>query len=811
MNINDKLKGAYYRAPVTKLASRVEILRTFEELIEYFNTLNDMLNDSFKRVTSTRSYVIGLLQKMEATIAHFRFIKEQYKNEIDAHIDERLSYLMETFTASFTALVEFYDVNLYNHSDASDDWGSDHTKNQVNNFDEWEKSVGMAASDLGIRWYGGKLSDKFVATVLNNILHVIKVNTYDGKINEDVINSNPILELFIRTPKGISWLVLGENGGLGYNMIVKYQSPTLINDLKIASEAYHTPQEYDINHFDINLFIRTFLTESEIDNSNVYIKIKTNIPANSESGREGYYLSSTGEDKFDNYHESRVIVNASKKNLYEDNKDIAVNKRDNRTIEDLDNMDSPIKIKTQEKSSPIVKRNKVDNSIKSKLHHFYTELKNRFGNTKTSFKNETHNSNDDVMEDMMDTINGRVTHHDIILNLEDAFFGDDFNNLNKEYIDGRPVKYFKGQQVEDLFDYRNVGKVNLIAKNEHMFEVDGSVGGTNKVVHNDEIYEGNTGDKSVINRLYNNALFDSMSKGSYIENKFRVLNKVNENFKINCVLNTTQLGILLGTTKGIYAVKNNGGFMNPNVNVKCMIEYNNTIYIGTIGNGIYYWDENSQSFVPTNVIQGNINTFIIASKPNIDEKTLYAIKSDSSYVSKVDLGKYDLIGFAYCLIDKSDNGHGWINEHELDKNYNEDMGKCYRLDTIEIAQNLISSNEDKTQDYKIIFCEVLNKWYILNRNSKFLASTPKSRFENFSESEIAIRFGRNSVIDITYIDNMLYFAVEYTSAETAEERSEVWKYDGKEYSKVKYNNISVRNDRNYIDKSIYLSNLKNFA
>src|SRR5574344_1188980 len=183
MAINDKLKGSYYRVPMTKLASRTAIMNQFNELITYFNSLNDMLSNSFGKVTTTREYSVGLLEKMQTTIIHFNYLLENYKSEIDVHIAEKLSTLISTFTSSFNNLLEEYNVNLFNHSKVSDDYSSNYTRNDANNLEEWDKSVSMNATDLGIRWFGGKFTDQHVITEINNVFHIVKINTYDGKIN----------------------------------------------------------------------------------------------------------------------------------------------------------------------------------------------------------------------------------------------------------------------------------------------------------------------------------------------------------------------------------------------------------------------------------------------------------------------------------------------------------------------------------------------------------------------------------------------------------------------------------------------------
>ena len=54
MVINDKLKGPYYRAPMTKLASRRNVENQLNELIDYFNSLSEKLNKCFNDIIMLR-------------------------------------------------------------------------------------------------------------------------------------------------------------------------------------------------------------------------------------------------------------------------------------------------------------------------------------------------------------------------------------------------------------------------------------------------------------------------------------------------------------------------------------------------------------------------------------------------------------------------------------------------------------------------------------------------------------------------------------------------------------------------------------
>ena len=806
MVINDKLKGSYYRVPMTKLASRSNIVNQFDELIEYFESLNDLLSNIFNKVTESREYTIGLLQKMEVIIAHFKYILDNYENELEAHIAERLSTLINTFTASFNNIVENYDINLFNHSFVSDDAGSVSTKNLETNLEEWDRSISMNASELGIRWFGGKFSDKHVVSEINNIFHLVKVNTYDHGINEDVINSNPVLELFIKTPKGISWLVLGQNSALGHNLIVKYQSGELINNIKVMSEKYYTPKNYDINQFDLNLYIQTLLNSDDVDGSNVYIKVKTNISSNTESGRESYYISTSrdGSTNLDDYHDSRLILNAANKMMYKDNKDVQVLKQDETTISEIANQDNPIEVETEEITNPIIEKIDINDNINTENKSYYSEIKNKISsNDNIVMNNETYNPNGSVMNNMMDLINGRVSHHETLVNLNESFVNKFCSNDNEKYEESSKAKYFKGQQIEDLFDYRNVGKINLIAKNENMFECDGSVNNSHEVVNNDASYQGNVNDTSIVNHLYNNNLFNTINDSDkYTIKKFRVLHKDSEEYKINCIAKTSVLGTILGTSKGIYVLNKNTGFITPSVDITCIIEFNNVIIVGTKGSGIYYYNTTSKKFVNTNIIRGNISTFFKCQKPDTEEETLYAIKSDCSYSTNSTQGNYSLNNFYYCLYDPSNITQGWISEQDMDVRYLGDEGNAYRVSAIDIASGLTTHNETDDQKYKVIYNKMLKKYFILNKESGFVASTSTNKFLNFEKSAIYNEFGDN-IIDIEYDNDIMYVAVNDPNKNI----STVYKYDSSKFISMNAIDTVVKNDRNKTVKTVYLSSL----
>ena len=793
---NDKLKGSYYRVPMTKLASRTAIINQINELIDYFNSLNVMLSNCFKSITDTRENVKDILARMNAIILHFQYILDNYKTEVDVHIAERLSNLIETFTNSFDSIVENFNVNLFSHTNISDDYGSNNTKNDINNLEEWDKSISMNATDLGIRWFGGKFSDSFVVNEINNVFHLVKVNTFDGNQNEDIINSKPILELFIKTPKGMSWLILGENGSFGHNIIVKYQSKSLINNIKIESETHHNPKEYDLNKFDLNLFIETLLDNNDISGKgNVYIKVKTNIPSNSLSGRESYFISTGNNKNFNDSEEIKSILNINAKLLYTDNKDVQILAREEKSIEDISN--EHIEIDTQNINNPVLTRKYVSNSVvKSEGNVFTSEISNKeSSNGRITNNNIVKNPENTQMVSLMDNVSGRVVHHEEPIDSTHDFYDKNkFDPSNKEYTEDSRPKYYEGEQVEDFFDYRNVGKLNLVNQNENMFEIDASLNSGVPVIHNDKYYGESKSENTVINKLFNNGLFDSLTKTSFIENRFKVLSLNGDDFEINTIANTKQLGVLLGTSKGIFIVKDNK-FVLPVCGIGAIIEYNGVIYIGSTNDtGIYKYDNIEKAFVRTNIVSGTFNNF------SVDEKGyVYALSNRGSFVSS-EGGNYDINNLIFTLIEGE-----WYSEHDVSKNFYNNDPSFYRVGTSAIAENLTHRIDDKT-NYKIIFYEPLGKWFIFNDSNKSITETYGREFKNFVTSKIYERFG-NNIQDIICKGEFLYISVENTE----EDISFVYKYDGYDFEKINYYLRSIKNDRNILEKAIYLDSISSLT
>ena len=121
MVINDKLKGSYYRAPMTKLSSRRNVENQLNELIDYFNSLSEKLNNCFNKITTNRKSMKSTLLTIYEEILHFKYLLEHFHYEVDLHIDEKLNAIIESFTMNIAEYISKYDTNLFNHDTLTDD------------------------------------------------------------------------------------------------------------------------------------------------------------------------------------------------------------------------------------------------------------------------------------------------------------------------------------------------------------------------------------------------------------------------------------------------------------------------------------------------------------------------------------------------------------------------------------------------------------------------------------------------------------------------------------------------------------------
>ena len=248
----------------------------------------------------------------------------------------------------------------------------------------------------------------------------------------------------------------------------------------------------------------TLLKQDDISGKNVYINVKTNIPSNSYSGREGYYISKS--KSFSDEIDKHSVNNVANKLMYHDNKDITYVKQENNDIEDvkdanIENIDTINLVNPKNKKNSILVRN-TDKIVK-----FYSEIKNQTTSNSTSFTVEDKNNSGVSMINNIEKVNGRVINPENYIAVNEKYLENiDLQSRKYDKNTSEPVYNF-GEQIEDLFDYRTIGKIQPIRQNESMFEVDGAIGGRTNVINSDFVYGESENDITLTNRLYNNSSF----------------------------------------------------------------------------------------------------------------------------------------------------------------------------------------------------------------------------------------------------------------------------------------------------------------
>ena len=795
MVINDKLKGEFYRTPLTKLASRNNVLTTLNELIEYFNKLSELIDSNFQKITDTRNAMkVNLLTIYERT-KHFKYVLDHFKIDVDSHITERLNDAIENFQNKITTFVTPYEANLFNHSCVTDDVISN--KVDTNAVEDWDRSINMLASELGIRWFGGKISDKSLITELDNILHITKVNTYEGYNNEDYINSNLILDIFLYTSKGITWLSLGKNGDFGYNIIVKYQSKESPFNLKVLSETYNNRKEFDINTYDFDMILNTLLSRSDIKNGNVYIKVKTNIPSNTESGREGYFLTSS--KKFNDHEVKKGISEFARGLMYHDNKDVAY-------FEHADDNIYDIKQKTSEKTETNSILNARSDEVKdfetdSKEKQFYSEISN-IGEEK--YVQSIYNPDEVKMNELMDIVSGFIisnTDTEVKKNYLEGV------KLNKKYDNGDPVKYTKGETVVDISDPSFVGDLSLMAKNENMFAVENSFS-KSKVVPSQFKYGTEISSETVENTFTNDESFADINDNSYTQDADILLTPVIEqNSIIYKVVKVTDYDILILKSDGIYRFnsrdKLSGDSFTEKINQNNLF---NVCYDAVVNGKIVYLATdvgvckmNTQSFVVerTGVVGGSwcklFETF--------DKTNVIAIRKDFS--TNLDNGK---ISYGESVAMTNGGNFNTLKVIFQDNKYFTYDNPALDNELTKTERALDYTNKRNFQEeFKVLHNPIENRYYFFRYGHKMLytdnPSDPSMKFANF---KIVSAMKDYDISDALIFENKIYFTV----------------YEGGNYyydlntntvHPVEYTTTKVINNRNTTYKSYYMSKLSNLV
>ena len=771
MGLNDKLKGSYYKNYEATLASRTSIHNILEELKTYYNNLIDLIQNTYDKITVNRTEMIEKLNAILVKINYIEYSLNNFQLEIDSSIEEKLKKLMENYDNNFVTFMEFYDTNLYNHSKLTDK-ASSNIVNYTQPLSEYEKSVEKLNTDIGVRWFGGKFNDKYLLNKLNGLLHIVKSNKYEGLSLEDYINSNLILDIFIYSTKGITWLKLGKNSTFGYNIQVKYHSlkDNGIN-IKLSSNSYYTPKSYDINEFDLNMLINFGYKEEDLKNGNVYIKIKTNVPSNTFSGLEEYYIS--GSDSINEYNDNRIIKNLGKRHISHNNRDYGYN-IDNtiKTLEELRTNNKKYDRETDYISDFVTDKYSKQNRVSNDKFDVYTEITpvNEFGNEQNVIKGVTKRITDDKE---ISGVNEAIS--PIIVNCNDTnkvdynkTYLDDSDKLMNKEDENENILYNENKQRVDLLDYRNVGEdVGLISKNENTFIIENEIGDNNGVVVNgNSNLIKNAKNPALLNEVSNNAILDINKDNSFIENAIKVKSNIDsENIKGFDIIKQEKdpYGNLLvlfddksGNTysKEIWKIKNiKEDIKIIKINESNIFDFlfleNENLYLFTDSGIKYISKENYEKddFVieNTNIISAKFTCACLTE----DKKSFYTISDQGTYSYDSDKGSYRLTNFFYIYDPETLSIKDYGDYCDL-KNLDD---SAIRYGNTNDITELVSSSEG----FKLLKWESGSKWILLNKEKGTVYS---SRDENFGY------FTKSSHSGIKFLDThkeLLYGGKSYDS------------------------------------------------
>lgn len=752
MSIYDKVRGSYYKSYHDKLASRNKVNIQIKRLNDFYDNEVSLIQTTFTKIDTDREKMKSTLNEVKETNNNISLNITNFDQNMDTLIREKYNQLSSEVDTSLSNLnIKDYNVNLNDHTD------------NYESLEEWKRSMFMPPCSLGIRWFGCKVDNLTLLKELKNILHIAKLTSNNMMRGEDYINSGLILEIFISSPRGITWLVLGQNGTLGHNLIIKYQSKKPNVSINLKSEPFNikkTDNTYDLNNVDVDLIIKFLFDENDLkNNSQSFIKIKTNLPYNSISGMANYYMS--GCDSFDDYQERIAMNTAMRKNLYTDNKDVGIAYRPWSTPEDIQNkqyQDMP-----SENNIPSVVNYKINkNKEKAGLFGFYTQITPRLdNNNKISFLNDVKKtSNDEQYTGLFDILSGmriqEITYKSKLV-FDDYFDKNDKHNkvCQKDYY----PPYTKNESIVNLFDYHDVGDVSAILKNENTFAVDNGIRSNgNPVLFSPGSTDAIKNENVLLNKVYNNKLLDTLAynRNNKMTSYFTKI-KGNNTGEINFIKETKH-GIFITTkSHGIMIFDINNGIINES-NIKSgnfghIIELDDGfIAISTLdNNGIYKFDEETKTFIKTNIVSGSFE--VLYKKDN----TFYAISTsgDITYDPVLQNYKMNSMIFKYMPEEKNIKSYDNLIGTEFDGN-----DSVIRITDKELA-SMFESGTKIT--YKIVYFQNTDKFYILKKSKENdelnnLIETENNIFGNFKKSQFCdiIKSDTNSQNDIQIIDIETY-------------------------------------------------------
>lgn len=807
MVINDKLKGEFYRTPITKLASRNNILTTLNELVDYFNNIYELLDSNFENISRQRESMKEKLLMIYEKTMHFKYVLDHFRLDVDTHILERLNDAIENFQNRMTTFVTPYELNLFNHSSITDDKIT--TTLNPNSVEDWDRSVNMLASNLGIRWFGGKLSNKSIVSEVNNLLQITKVNTYEGHKNEDYINSNLILEIFLYTKSGITWLSLGKNGDFGYNIITKYRSPNSAIKMKIASEEYNTRQTFDTNVFDFNMIIDTIAGNEP--SGDMYVKIKTNIPSNTESGKEGYFLNFSN-DKEDFVHNNEIkkgISEFARGIMYHDNKDVAYFEHENDNIFDI-----------KEKTNLAVETPMVVNVDSKDIKDFQTNTNEKVfyssisSTSEDTFVQSVYNPEEAKMVDLMDIVSGYIIANSSTKSTSGYF--DDIK-MNEKYEEGEKINYTKGENLVDISDESFIGDLNLIAKNENMFGIENIFSRT-KVVPSQIKYGTEISNQIIENTFTNNENFINMSNNSHTQEADIVLTPIsNKNSLVYKVLKVSNKDILIIKSDGIFRFNSDKNVSNNNT-------YTERLPTDNLFDVCYdALTKDSLVFLATNkgIFTINVNNFSIQNAMNRENAQTGVIGGEWSTLFETTDKKYIIAlrkDFSTSVV------NGRISYGESVAVYANNTFNVIRVtfgnDILQYTYDNPALDNELTEttraldysikrqfqsEFKVLPIAMENKYYFFRYGHKMLVTdAANDEILNFKNFKIVEAMRSYDIADAVIFDNKLYFTVY-------EGGNYYYDFKTNTVSEVQYTYTKVINNRNTLYKSYYMSKLSNLV
>jgi photosystem II stability/assembly factor-like uncharacterized protein len=464
---------------------------------------------------------------------------------------------------------------MFDHNGSYEDSVNPSKQNALN---EWDKSVNTIPTSLGIRWYGGKISSSDVIKNLKNTIRVAKMNTYEGQLKEDYINSNLILDLFIYSDKGMIWLSLGKDGFYGYTFNVKYQSPNFNYTIRLGSEAYDIYKGCELNRVDIDFAINNIVTDL---GSNIYIKFCTNIPANNESGKNIFILN--GDSIFGRPEYLKTATDITNGSIYRDNKDVAFYKQSGKYLKDItQNSFNHIKTSNVINYNDIVTKTTTNDSL---TKFYFTTFKSKANTKETSYSMTDYNLTGQIME-LRDNLSG------IILdNTEDSIEGGYISSGNKENnVVKSNLRYRDGEVIVNLLDSSVTTDTSLVKGSEEMMSVNGILGESTVISNenendtfiknkaNQETVDYKEAPHSILNPTkYKNAVIADVSSNDNVSNYGSIFS-----------------GTIASTTEGM-----NVGTYQPLIKMVSFAGYK--IFYDPVYDAIVFYDMSTNRITPTTI------------------------------------------------------------------------------------------------------------------------------------------------------------------------------------------------------------------